>query len=129
LLSSFNNENLELDGELAEADGKTLISHQWDSNQTLTVQFPWRKGPSVVFFQGASVKAVHLWLPVSISSPFPRAHFSLSRIVNSSLCLLRAWLHVQCHRWLLKSRFQMKPLGVYRELGCRWEVPFLWNLD
>lgn len=129
LPSYFNNKNLEIDGELAEVNGQILIWHQWDLNQALTVQFLWWKGPSVVFFQGTSVRAVHLWLHVTLFSPFSCARFSLSWIVNSSLCSLHAWLHVQRYCWLPKSRFWTKPLGVYRELSCRWEVPFLWNLD
>lgn len=47
-----------------------LIRHQQDSIWAFTEQFLWQKGPSVVFFQGTSVKAAHLWLHITIFSPF-----------------------------------------------------------
>lgn len=50
----FNNKNLETAGELAEVNGKTLIS---GIEPVIDSAVLWQKGPSMVFFQSTSLKA------------------------------------------------------------------------
>lgn len=89
----FNNKNLESARELAEVNGKTLIS---GIEPVIDSAILWQKGPSVAFFLSTSLKAGCHWLHGTIFSPFHALVSLYHELVSSSLCLLVAWLRVQC---------------------------------